>query len=59
LACGPGKFVLGTEFAGLWIQDTVLQKFFTVSVEDILKRGGSGFMETYVKEKLRHLGTSR
>jgi hypothetical protein len=52
LACRPGKFVLGTEFAGLWIQDTLRQKFFPVSVQDILKRGGSGFMETYVQEEL-------
>jgi hypothetical protein len=52
LACGPGKFVLGTEFAGLWIQDTLRQKFFPVSVQDILKRGGSGFMETYVQDQL-------
>jgi hypothetical protein len=52
LACGPGKFVLGTEFAGLWIQDPLCQKLFPVSVQDILKRGGSGFMETYVQEEL-------
>jgi hypothetical protein len=52
LACGPGKFVLGTEFAGLWIQDALLQEFPAVSVQDILKRGGSGFMETYVQEEL-------
>jgi hypothetical protein len=52
LACGPGKFVLGTEFAGLWIQETLIQKLFPVSVQDILKRGGSCFMETNVQEEL-------
>jgi hypothetical protein len=57
LACGPGKFVLRAEFAGLWIQDTLRQKIFPVSVQDILKRGGSGFMETYVQEELWHLKT--
>jgi hypothetical protein len=51
--------VLGTEFAGLWIQDALLKKLFPVAVQDILKRGGSGFMETYVQEKLWHLRTSR
>ncbi len=44
--------MLGTEFAGLWIQDTLLQEFPAISVQDILKRGGSGFMETYVEEEL-------
>jgi hypothetical protein len=44
--------VLGTEFAGLWIQDPLRQKLLPVSVQDILKRGGSGFMETYVQEEL-------
>jgi hypothetical protein len=44
--------VLGTEFAGLWIQDALRQKFLAVSVQDILKRGGSGFMETYVKVEI-------
>jgi hypothetical protein len=52
LACRPGKFVLGTEFAGLWIQHPLLQELFTISVEDILKRGGPSFMETYVQEEL-------
>ena len=44
--------MLSAEFAGLWIQDTLRQKFFAVSVQNILKRRGSGFMETYVQEKL-------
>jgi hypothetical protein len=52
LACGPGKFVLRAEFAGLWVQDALLQKFLAVSVQDILKRGGSCFMETNVQEEL-------
>jgi hypothetical protein len=52
LACGPGKFVLGAEFASLWIQDALLQEFPAISVQDILKRGGSGLMETYVQEEL-------
>jgi hypothetical protein len=46
--------VLGAEFAGLWIQDTLRQKFLAVSVQDILQRGGSRFMETYVEEELWH-----
>jgi hypothetical protein len=49
--------VLRTEFAGLGIQDALLQEFPAVSVQDILKRGGSGFMETYVQEELWHLKT--
>jgi hypothetical protein len=44
--------VLGTEFAGLGIQDALLQEFPAVSVQDILKRGGSCFMETNVQEEL-------
>jgi hypothetical protein len=44
--------VLGAEFAGLRIQHTLLQEFPAVSVQDILKRGCSGFMETYVKVEI-------
>jgi hypothetical protein len=44
--------VLSAEFAGLWIQDALLQELFPVSVQDILQRGGSGFMETNVQEEL-------
>ena len=44
--------MLSTEFAGLWIQGTLSQEFLAVPVQDILKRGGSGLMETYVQEEL-------
>ncbi len=50
--------MLGAEFAGLWIQDALLQEFLAVSVQDILKRGGSGLMETYVQEELGQLKTN-
>jgi hypothetical protein len=44
--------VLGAEFAGLWVKKALSEKFSPVSVQDILKRGGSGFMETNVQEEL-------
>jgi hypothetical protein len=44
--------VLSTEFPGLWIQDALLKKFFAISVQNILQRGGPRFVKTYVQEEL-------
>jgi hypothetical protein len=41
--------VLSAEFAGLWVYESLLEKFIPVSVQDILQRGSAGFMKTYMQ----------
>ena len=44
--------MLSTKLPGFGVDNPLRLKLFAVSVQSILQRGGSGFMETNVQEEL-------